>query len=128
MDERDRELLAGSLRELLATPGVDVADALDDLGWDEVLADDPAGATTLLFTEHGRALACSNVLDGVVLAALGVGGPDVRRAVLYPPIGVSVVGSEGILITDPTRVDEVVVPVHDGLAVVSAFVYWLVTQ
>jgi hypothetical protein len=124
MDERDRELLAGSLRELLATPEVDVMSALDELGWEEVLADDPAGATTLLFTEHGRALASSNVLDGVVLAALGrdvlADEPPVRRAVLYPPIGSSVVGTEGILITDPAGVDEVVVPVLDGLAVVSA--------
>lgn len=125
MDERDRELLAGSLRELLATPGVDVTTTLEELGWDEVLADDPAGATTLLFTEHGRALAGSDVLDGVVLAALEgclppgpVGGA--RRAVLYPPVGSAVVGSEGILITDPAGVDEVVVPVPDGLALVSA--------
>lgn len=122
MDERDRELLAGSLRELLATPGVDVTTALDELGWDEVLSDDPAGATTLLFTEHGRALACSNALDDVVLAALGDvgGGEPVRRAVLYPPIGSPVVATEGILVSDPTRVDEVIVPVLDGLAVVSA--------
>ena len=121
MDERDRELLAGSLRELLATPGVEVGSALDELGWDEVLADDPAGATTLLFTEHGRALACSNVLDSVVLAALDGDLPTgARRAVLYPPIGSRAVDAEGILITDPARVDEVVVPVHDGLAVVSA--------
>jgi len=123
MDRRDRELLAASLRELLATPGVDVPSALEELGWDDVLADDPAGATTLLFTEHGRALACSNVLDGVVLAALGAveaDDPAVRRAVLYPPIGSPVVGAEGIMATDPARVDEVVVPVHDGLAVVSA--------
>jgi hypothetical protein len=120
MDERDRELMAGSLRELLATPGVDVAGSLAELGWDEVLADDPAGATTLLFTEHGRALTCSNVLDGVVLAELGSADSAVRRAVLYPPIGSSVVTGEGILLTDPAGVDEVVVPVLDGLAVVSA--------
>lgn len=120
MDERDRELLAGSLRELLATPGVKVSDALDELGWDEVLADDPAGATTLLFTAHGRALAGSNVLDRVVLAELSIADSAVRRAVLYPPIGSSVVAGEGILITDPAAVDEVVVPVLDGLAMVSA--------
>jgi hypothetical protein len=123
MDERDRALLTGSLRELLATPGVHVRTALGELGWDEVLADDPAGATTLLFTEHGRALASSNVLDDVVLAALDIpatAGYEPARAVLYPPIGSSVVATEGILITDPTLVDEVVVPMHDGPAVVSA--------
>jgi hypothetical protein len=123
MDDRDRELMAGSLRELLATPGVDVTAALDELGWDEVLADDPAGATTLLFTEHGTALASSNVLDGVVLAALGLPEPSdepvTRRAVLYPPIGSPVVETEGVLLTDPARVDEVVTPVVDGLALLS---------
>jgi hypothetical protein len=114
----DRDLLTGTLRSLFAQPDVDVPAALDDLGWAEVAADDPAGATTLLFTEHGRALARSNILDQVVLAALPL-DPGVARAVLYPPIGSAFVTGEGVLLPGSTTAVEVVVPVLDGLSVVS---------
>jgi hypothetical protein len=118
MDQRDRELLTGSLRAMFAAPKVDVPAALDELGWAEVLADDPAGATTLLFTEHGRALTSSNVLDQVLLAELNL-RDSAPRAVLYPPIGASLVTGEGILLADPADIAEVVAPVPDGLAVMA---------
>jgi hypothetical protein len=117
MDERDRELLAGSVRALLSGPDLDVVGALDELGWDEVLADDPAGATTLLFTEHGRALATSAVLDRVLLAELGLDGPS---ALLYPPFGAGWVAAEGVLLAAPDPAGELVVPVRDGVALVAA--------
>lgn len=133
MDERDRELLAGSLRALLAAPKVDVVGALDELGWDEVLADDPAGAGTLLFTEHGRALATSAVLDRVLLAELeleldgpgpaGLDGPAPPAgpvAVLYPPFGADRVEAEGVLLAEPDPAGALVVPVPDGVAMVAA--------
>jgi len=88
LDAETRELLAGSLRELLAahTDAASIAAALAELGWDEVWAGDPATATTLLFTEHGRALATSRVLDDVLLAELApaLPAPTGPRAVLYP--------------------------------------------
>jgi hypothetical protein len=86
LDAATAELLAGSLREVLTKQPERLAATLDELGWDEVLADDPAAATTLLFTEHGRALANSRVLDDVVLSELDLpdGGP---RAVLYSQPG-----------------------------------------
>lgn len=117
MDLRDRELLAGSLRAMLAAPKVDVPAELDELGWDEALADDPAAATTLLFAEHGRALTSSNVLDRVLLAELPLDGP---AAVLYPPFGAAHVEAEGVLLADPDLAAEVVLPVRDGVAVVAA--------
>ncbi|WP_261554222.1 acyl-CoA dehydrogenase family protein [Frankia tisae] len=85
LDDATAELLAGSLREVLAEGG-DLAAALAELGWAEVLADDPARATTLLFTEHGRALAHSRVLDDVLLAELAPALPAATgpRALLYP--------------------------------------------
>ncbi|EIV91922.1 acyl-CoA dehydrogenase family protein [Frankia sp. QA3] len=85
LDDATAELLAGSLREVLAEGG-DLAAALAELGWAEVLADDPARATTLLFAEHGRALAHSRVLDDVLLAELAGALPAATgpRALLYP--------------------------------------------
>ncbi|HVW40786.1 MAG TPA: hypothetical protein VHC18_05495, partial [Amycolatopsis sp.] len=122
MDTATAELLTGSLRELFAdTPGGRaVGPALAALGWSEVVDEDPAGATTLLFTEHGRALASSPALDTVVLAALGDVLPATSgtRAVLYPhpadgdqPSAVD--GPvRGLLLAGLDSVDEVVVPVR----------------
>ena len=88
LDAATTTLLAGSLRALFAAnAGPDaVATGLAELGWDEVLAGDPVAATTLLFTEHGRALATSRALDGVVLAELAPWLPAASgpRAVLHP--------------------------------------------
>lgn len=80
LDAATRDLLRASLREVFTT-GADVDAALDELGWNEVLAGDPAAATTLLFGEQGRALGHSRALDATVLAAV----PDVAAdAVAYP--------------------------------------------
>ncbi|MCV7001540.1 acyl-CoA/acyl-ACP dehydrogenase [Mycolicibacterium alvei] len=65
--------------------GQDLAPLLANLGWAEVLAEDPAAALTALFTEHGRALANSRALDDVVLAELPASvAVGRRRAVIYP--------------------------------------------
>jgi hypothetical protein len=89
MDAQTRALLSESLRELLGAGDrarASLSGALADLGWDEVLAEDPATATTLLFREHGRALARSRALDEVLLAELAAvlpASPGVR-AVVHP--------------------------------------------
>jgi hypothetical protein len=86
-DAETRDEIAGSLRELFEkrTAEQDIAPLLAELGWADVLAADPATAVTLLFTEHGRALATSRALDDVVLAELSALLPnDRRRAVIYP--------------------------------------------
>ncbi|WP_109526582.1 MULTISPECIES: acyl-CoA dehydrogenase family protein [Nocardia] len=119
MDTTTAELLTASIRELLADAPSDLTGALDQLGWDEVVADSPAEATALLFGEHGRALACSHALDDVVLAELATILPpaSTRRAVLYPdpidgdllaPAGATV---DGVLLSAPDDVDEFVVPI-----------------
>ncbi|GAB2964585.1 hypothetical protein LWP59_23905 [Amycolatopsis acidiphila] len=126
MDTATAELLTGSLRELFAgSAGRAVGPALAALGWAEVVAEDPAGATTLLFTEHGRALASSPALDAVLLAELDRVLPagNGTRAVLYPypddgdqpstvdgPV-------RGLLLAGLESVDEVVVPVRANGAV-----------
>ncbi|WP_407689265.1 acyl-CoA dehydrogenase family protein [Mycobacterium sp. HUMS_1102779] len=86
-DTATREEIAASLRELFEkrTGAQDIAPLLAELGWAEVLAEDPATAVTLLFTEHGRALASSRALDDVMLAELSEVLPTGRRrAVIYP--------------------------------------------
>jgi Acyl-CoA dehydrogenase, C-terminal domain len=115
LDDATAELLAGSLREVLAGSTA-LGPALRELGWADVLADDPARATTLLFTEHGRALATSRALDDVVLAELEPvlpAGPDgtIDRAVLYPG---------GLLLGPLDGVAEVVVPVGSALHLIAA--------
>ncbi|MDB6002861.1 MAG: putative Acyl-CoA dehydrogenase, short-chain specific [Rhizobacter sp.] len=134
LDAATGELLAGSLRELFAslTDGRRLGNELDQLGWDEVLAEDPAWATTLLFTEHGRSLASSRALDDILLAELSPVLPAATgpRALLYPdPADADVPASSGgalrgLLLGDLTDVAEVVVPFSTpdgvGLLVVSA--------
>ena len=70
VDTGEIELLTGSLREVFAGADGDVPRHLRELGWDDVTAADPAAATTLLFTEKGRALSAAALLDEAVLPLL----------------------------------------------------------
>jgi hypothetical protein len=115
MDQEQTALLARTLREVLSTSPSDVHAQLADLGWDDVVAGDPAGATTLLFTEHGRSLAATDLLDRAVLDALGVAA-DV---VCYPTAGDAPTsdgsGTAGVLTRKPAAGSTVAVPLSDGL-------------
>ncbi|MBE1552007.1 hypothetical protein GGC64_006094 [Mycobacterium sp. OAS707] len=123
LDAGKTELLTGSLRDLFATATTanGVGRALEQLGWDDVFEADPAAATTILFTEHGRALANSRILDEVILRELAPVLPIAsgRRAVLYPD---SVEAApyrfpgplQGLLMGDLTGIAEVVVPLRCG--------------
>jgi len=120
LDEAIAQLLAGSLREVLAESpdGSGLGAALAELGWGEVLADDPAGATTLLFVEHGRALATSRVLDDVLLAELApsLPPPGAGTRVPFYPLGTAAPVTPGaplagLLLGGLDGVTEVVVPV-----------------
>jgi hypothetical protein len=128
LDAATTELLAGSLRELLGSlsGGGELGPALAALGWAEVFADDPATATTLLFTEHGRALVSSRALDDVLFAELEPALPPAAgaRALLYPhpadgadpaPLDGPL---RGVLLGPLDGLDEVVVPATaDGTSV-----------
>lgn len=124
LDTATQKLLAGSLRDLFAanTGQAAVATALAELGWDEVRASDPATATTLLFTEHGRALATSSVLDDVLLAELTPALPVATggRAVLYPhPLDGGTLPSRGaplrgLLLGDLDGITKVIAPYDTG--------------
>lgn len=71
MDAETQELLQGSIRSLLASGPEDLVAGLDDLGWDDVVADDEATAISLLFAEQGRAAIASAALDMVMRRAGG---------------------------------------------------------
>ena len=121
MEREEIELLSTSLREVLAAAPNDLGPVLDELGWADVVAEDPAVATRLLFSEHGRALGNTAVLDSVVLPLLGVEAD----AVAYPlPAGgwtpTSTADSlSGVLLHAPAPGSRIAFPVStaDGVAI-----------
>jgi hypothetical protein len=135
MDAHTRELLAGSVRKLLAAApaGGSVRAALAELGWDDVLADDPAAATTILFTEQGRMLARTRALEDPVLAELtSVLGPSPagrawvhpHPAALNPADAAPAAGpaTTGLVTGGLDGVTELVVPLRVGHSVHAAVV------
>jgi hypothetical protein len=130
MDDEQTSLLSQTLREVLAGPPKNVDALLQELGWDEVVADDPATATRLLFTEHGRALARTNLLDRIVLDALADDLGEPADVMCYPSLTSaatpSIVGDpvQGLLLTDPGPQDRVAIVVSGtegiGVTVIDA--------
>jgi hypothetical protein len=93
LTESEWDSVRDTLRHLLAagksTSRLDVE--LQDIGWDDIVADDKARAIETLFEEHGRALATSDCLDALVGRVLtGALGPRAAdAAVVYPCGGTS---------------------------------------
>jgi len=128
VDTEEIELLTGSLREVFAGAGGDVPRHLRELGWDDVAAADPAAATTLLFTEKGRALSAAALLDEAVLPLLRTGLPagllGDADVVCYPYPGSGAgaaagpsstpLGVTGILLRHPGPDERLVIPVGDA--------------
>jgi alkylation response protein AidB-like acyl-CoA dehydrogenase len=127
LDDATREMLADSLREVFngGAGAASISAALEALGWEEVRGSDPAGATTLLFTEQGRALASSRALDDVLLSELSPVLPEAAgsRAVLVP-LAEEPDATGGVLLGPLDGIAEVVVPTSKngavGLSVVPA--------
>lgn len=74
MDVAEVKELRSSLQALLSSVPDDpaaVATELAELGWDDVVAEQP-GAVSLLFEEVGRAGAATRLFDDTVLAELGI--------------------------------------------------------
>jgi hypothetical protein len=123
VDTEEIDLLTGSLRAVFAGDGADVPGQLRELGWDEVTAADPAAATTLLFTEKGRALSPAALLDDVVLPLLRAGLPVGAGLVCYPYPGSGAgsaagpsstpLGVTGILLRRPGPDERLVIPVAE---------------
>lgn len=133
MDTEEIDLLTGSLREVFAGADADVPRQLRELGWDDVAATDPAAATTLLFTEKGRALSAAALLDDAVLPLLSAGLPvSLLGADLlcypYPGSGsrpsATPLRTIGILLRRPAPDERLLIPVAEAdgvrLAVAAA--------
>ncbi|MCW2622122.1 MAG: acyl-CoA dehydrogenase protein [Frankiales bacterium] len=126
MDADESVLFAATLREVLAGPAESVDAQLSELGWEDVVDEDPATATTLLFTEQGRSLAATALLDRTVLRILAKDLPAPATAVVYPALAggraLSSTASEvsGVVLRRPAPGSRVAVPVAgpDGPQVV----------
>ncbi|SHN16188.1 acyl-CoA dehydrogenase family protein [Cryptosporangium aurantiacum] len=117
LDRDTADQLTASLHAVFTAAPDEPESALAELGWAEVSAADPVTATRLLFTEHGRVLARSRLLDDVVLAELASVLPPApgKLAVLYPhPDDGSSLQRVGILLAPLQGIDEVVLPVTTG--------------
>lgn len=131
MDDETLAMLRSSLEHVLT----EVSDRplgarLDDLGWDDVLADDAPGALRMLFETKGRMLAGGDALGAVLARALGV--PDatvVLPASLHPDRpSATCDGDEvhvvGAALTAAATGTPVLVPVGTRIAVVEAGPAW----
>ena len=127
MDAETRQLLRGTIRQVLEkASALDLQDHLSELGWAEVVADDPQTALEVLFDAQGRSLAATPALDDVVLTALApvVGEASGATAVIYPsppqgsrpsstalPAATPDVHVEGLALAGLERATRLVVPV-----------------
>jgi alkylation response protein AidB-like acyl-CoA dehydrogenase len=116
MEADERALFASTLHEVLTGPAEAIDAQLAELGWDEVVAEDPATAHTLLFLEQGRSLAVTALLDQVVLGGLAADLPSGADAVLYPSfssgarLSSDAGGVSGVLLRQPAPGARIAVP------------------
>jgi hypothetical protein len=139
MDRQTVEMLRSSLVQVLTdTSDRPLGERLADLGWDDVVADDAAGARQLLFETRGHTLSNADALGPVLAAALAsaLDSPELAAATVVLPatlhpdrISSGVVGGalsvDGAVTSQPSAGSPVVVPVvGDGgttrLAVVDS--------
>jgi alkylation response protein AidB-like acyl-CoA dehydrogenase len=131
VDTEETAMLTASLQDVFgeADDGADVSRLLAGLGWDDVVAEHPAEAMTLLFIEKGRARSSAALLDDVVLPVLAeglptpaecAGGPGGPTAVCYPSPGTgwwpssTAETTTGILLRQPAPDERIVIPVAEA--------------
>jgi len=109
MDADELDLFGRSLRDAATRPG-DVGPggtldgALEDLGWDDALEDDPRGAISVLFGVQGETGATSSALGRVLSSGLGLADPPGGwAATVLPPAGSAT--PPGVLDGDALRID-----------------------
>lgn len=64
--------LRSTIAAMLESSPDEIPAQLEELGWEDLVAEEPEAAITTLFAEHGRLLGRSAILDGVVISALGI--------------------------------------------------------
>ena len=112
MDSETRDLLKGSIRDLFEARDGDIVSGLDELGWSDVVTDDPAAALDLLFTEQGAIGRSSLALDMVAFAELADG---TRARVVHPVNGVA----SACIVGNVVQIDGVVLGEVDQPVVVA---------
>ena len=128
MEAAELELLDKSVRHaLMSEPDAD--DALEAIGWSDVLATEPRDAVSVVFTALGDLNAVASSLDDVLLDALGVaamGGAVALPAFgRWEPPGTLRDGNleiDGLALARVARRDTVTVPAREGEGVVVAIV------
>src|SRR5690348_13808828 len=83
MDAAELSAFTASVREAAQRHGTDFDKGLEEIGWLDALAEDPAAARAV-FTVQGELNLSSSALDDVVLHALGR-APGPEAAVLFSP-------------------------------------------
>ena len=81
MDAEARALARGSIRQALVRSSADIASALADFGWSDLVEDEEAFAFTTLFEEQGYLGVDTDALDVVITDGLGL---DVPATVIWP--------------------------------------------
>jgi Acyl-CoA dehydrogenase, C-terminal domain len=123
VDADTRDLLRGSIHELLECHNGDLVARLDELGWQDVLFDDRPAAVDLLFTEQGRAGQASAALDSVLLDTAGghLHETDIGELAVIHPFGAATSVNrdgklliDGVLLSDPRTTGGGVVVADDS--------------
>jgi alkylation response protein AidB-like acyl-CoA dehydrogenase len=123
------ELLDKSVRHALASEP-DADDALDAIGWPDVLAAEPRAAVSVVFGALGDLSAVTSALDDVMLDALGATAAPGSAVALpafgsWEPPGVfsgATLAIDGLAFARVARRDTVAVPARDDDRVVVAVV------
>jgi hypothetical protein len=80
IDRDTLDIFERTARGVLAQPGVDVAGALEEIGWRDFLAADRVSVVPLMFGLLGELVLASRALDDVAFDALGDTGLGLRDA------------------------------------------------
>ncbi|MFG3022406.1 acyl-CoA dehydrogenase family protein [Streptomyces sp. NPDC048254] len=121
--------LRATVHRVVAEDPLVSRDRLRDLGWPELLAEEPEVAVAALFESLGETRGTGDALDEVVLAVLYGGETDTGTAVLHPvgetgavgrPVAGDLVEVDGMLLDRAGAPSRYVLPVADGTAVAWA--------
>jgi hypothetical protein len=100
VDGQAKTVVREALRQALQASETDVSAALTKLGWSDLLYADEASFFTALFEEHGYLGACTNALDIVTAATLGLDGRAAFVWPLDPEVAAVDMGGSGMVLME----------------------------